>query len=155
MNKKSCDCELVKGNRTKNQHFISQVKQKLNSTNPKATRRQRKIYKFQIADRETFTAKLVGDPKIERNLAGYDLFTYKIIDESSRHNFEELFQKYEDKIEFNTKIIENSDDNIELANATNDLLIAKMMNFVRNPFCIQKTINNFGAILKYVPISGT
>nr|EKV9818672.1 hypothetical protein [Acinetobacter baumannii] len=47
-------------NETRNQHFISQVEQKLNCIDPTLPRERRRIYKFKIDDREELTFNLVN-----------------------------------------------------------------------------------------------
>ena len=78
-------------NRTKNQHYISQVEQKLNSINPEVDRSKRKIFEYEIVDRELDIyqkTKLTG-VKIEQNLSFNDLYTFDILNDQTRSNFEE------------------------------------------------------------------
>ena len=67
-------------NETRNQHFISQVEQKLNCINPSLPRDRRRIYKFKIDDREELTFNLVNPlgVKIENNLSFNDLYTFDV-----------------------------------------------------------------------------
>lgn len=92
-------------NRTKNQHYISQVEQKLNSINLEVDRSKRKIFEYEIVDRELDIyqkTKLTG-VKIEQNLSFNDLYTFDILNDQIRSNFEEFFCKYENKVEILTR----------------------------------------------------
>ncbi len=42
------------GNKTRNQHFVPQVEQKLNASNPERTSGKFRIYSFRIIDREAY-----------------------------------------------------------------------------------------------------
>jgi hypothetical protein len=45
-------------NDTANQHYVSQVEQRLNSLNPNSAPRNRRIYSFTLVDREEFALSL-------------------------------------------------------------------------------------------------
>lgn len=102
-------------NETRNQHFISQVEQKLNCINPSLPRDRRRIYKFKIDDREELTFNLVNPlgVKIENNLSFNDLYTFDVFSDRTRNNFEAYFGKYEVNIEVFTNNILNKIDNNE------------------------------------------
>ncbi len=95
-------------NITANQHYVSQVEQRLNSSNPNADQDNQRIYSFTVADREAFTLSL-DSPRgcsISKNLVSRDLFSFDVIrDTTSRFNFEVLFQQYEADIESNTVVL--------------------------------------------------
>ncbi|WP_224214435.1 hypothetical protein [Vibrio metschnikovii] len=140
-------------NKTKNQHFISQVEQKLNASvnNP------RKIYSFTLGDREEYKLNL-DCPKgvsIENNLSLNDLFSFDVIRSNpERYNFEGLFGKYEKLIKNNTesllKKIKKNDSDIK--NEILNIFVLKMVNFARNPFSIQKVLNTFPSLLTMYPL---
>lgn len=142
-------------NRTRNQHFIAQVEQKLNAIDPTVARDKRRIYEFEIQDREHLTYSITNPNgvKIEKNLSFDDLYTFDIFSDATRNNFEAFFQKYESKIENNTnifieKIINNEKPEFE---EIFELFFCKFMNLVRNPFSIVKVINTLGTILDFKP----
>ena len=143
-------------NDTQNQHFVSQVEQRLNALNPQADPSNQRIYSFEVVDRANHKLALensIGRP-IESNLSLSDLFSFDVPGESRlRLNFESLFQKYEDYIKDHTKSLlgklnaGTGDIKAEIIN----LFAAKMLNFVRNPFSIVKVLNNFPGLASYDP----
>jgi hypothetical protein len=85
-------------NDTANQHYVSQAEQRLNSLNPHAALRNRRIYSFTLVDREALALSLDSSQGrlISKNLASRDLFSFDVIrDNTSRFKFETLFQQYE------------------------------------------------------------
>jgi DNA-binding transcriptional MerR regulator len=95
-------------NQTKNQHFISQVEQRLNAYNPDAARDNQRIYEFEIVDRDKRILKLVDarGRSIKNNLAMLDLFSFDVDkDKNTRANFEEAFHRYERQVRPNTERI--------------------------------------------------
>ncbi|AXY57566.1 hypothetical protein CDG60_13960 [Acinetobacter chinensis] len=142
-------------NHTKNQHFISQVEQKQNSINPLAEREKRKIYEFEILDREQHFFKLTNKTgvKIEKNLSINDLYTFNILSDSTRINFEFFFNKFERKIEALTSNLQRkvkSKEDIDEQEII-DLVSAKFLNFLRNPFSIKKVLNSFHPLQNLIP----
>ncbi|MEM5530809.1 hypothetical protein [Pseudoalteromonas arctica] len=140
--------------KSKKHHFISQAEQKLNAINPYASNDSNmKIYSFSIKDRNNYEFSLENKKgiKISNNLKDIDIFSFYILDNSLRYNFESLFYKYESKILQNTnsllkKISENNRNvSIEITN----IFFTKFLNFIRNPHSIRKVINTFPN-LKYL-----
>jgi hypothetical protein len=148
------------GDPTRNQHFVSRVEQKLNALNPHSTSKKFRIYSFTVANRETCEIALEnprGRP-IATNLSMLDLFSFDVSDHGpSRKNLEKLFHKYEANVEFYTNNLMaklaagDSDIKAEMI----DLFAAKLLNFIRNPFCIQKVLNSFPGITSYEPTDPT
>ncbi|BBC81747.1 putative membrane protein (plasmid) [Acetobacter orientalis] len=150
----------MKANDTSNQHFLAQADQRLNALNPHAREENQRIYSFKIANRENYLLEL-ENPKgnlIKRNLSLFDLFSFDVLDDKNlRYNFELLFQKYEGYIKTHTKTLLaklNAGDH-DVKDEIIDLFTAKLINFVRNPFCIQKVINTFPGIASYYPTDRT
>lgn len=150
----------MKANDTSNQHFLAQVDQRLNALNPHARKENQRIYSFKIANRESYLLEL-ENPKgnlIKGNLSLFDLFSFDVLDDKNlRYNFESLFQRYEGYIETHTKTLLaklNSGDHDVKAEII-DLFAAKLINFVRNPFCIQKVLNTFPGVASYDPTDRT
>lgn len=143
-------------NETRNQHFLTQGEQRLNALNPQADPSNLRIYSFTVVDRKNYTLALEspnGRP-IGSNLSLFDLFSFDVPGNSRmRLNFESLFQKYEGCIEAHTKSLlaklntRSGDIKAEII----DLFAAKLLNFVRNPFCIAKVLNSFPGIASYDP----
>src|SRR6202046_2165345 len=50
--------QSMRGNETRNQHFVPQVEQKLNASNPDSTSGKFRIYSFRITDREAYRIEL-------------------------------------------------------------------------------------------------
>ena len=143
-------------NETKNQHYLSQVEQRLNASNPDAPKNSQKIYSFKVIDRESYKIELQGNKArgIEKNLSWHDLFSFDVESKTVRNNFETLFGEYEGKIEVHTisllkKLKENSNDiKKELLN----LFVLKLLNTFRNPYCIKKTLNTIGKAGMHRPL---
>jgi hypothetical protein len=141
---------------TKNQHFISQIEQRLNACNPNAASANPRIYEFQIVDRDKHILRL-ADAKgksIKNNLSMLDLFSFDVDkDKNTRINFEQAFDRYESQMRANTESIllarakGTSDIGTELFN----LFVAKLVNFIRNPFSVTKVVNTFGRFAEHHP----
>src|SRR5215472_10811453 len=85
---------------TKNQHFVSQVEQRLNALNPGARPENQRIYEFEIVDRDQHQVRLVN-PKgrlISNALSMFDLFSFDVADDGLRANLERVFGTYEARI---------------------------------------------------------
>ena len=146
----------MRGNETRNQHFVPQVEQKLNASNPNSTGGRFRIYSFRITDREAYQIEL-ENPRghaIAATLSMLDLFSFDVSGGGRvRMNLEALFHKYEANIEILTKslleklALGSADIKTELI----DLFAAKLLNFVRNPFCVQKVLNSFPGVGAYEP----
>jgi len=139
-----------------NQHYVSQVEQRLNALNPNAEPSNQRIYSFTLADRETFTLTLdsVRGRLISKNLALRDLFSFEVIPESLlRLNFETQFQQYEATLEANTiALLKKLDDGSrDLKKEILEIFVAKVMNFFRNPYSVPKVLNTIGPLLRYEP----
>ena len=65
-------------NTTKDQHFISQVEQRLNALNPAARPENQRIYEFKVVDREQHVVELtdVRGKSIVSSLSIFDLFSW-------------------------------------------------------------------------------
>jgi hypothetical protein len=146
----------MRPNDARNQHFLTQGEQRLNALNPQADPSNLRIYSFKIVDRENYTLALEnprGKP-IGKNLSLFDLFSFDVLGDSNlRLNFESLFHKYEGYIETHTKTLlaKLNMQSSDIKAAIIDLFAAKLLNFVRNPFCIQKVLNTFPDIASYDP----
>jgi len=138
---------------TKNQHYLSQIEQRLNSI----AGAEQKIFSFTLQDRESCTVKLDNKKgtRIQSNLSFSDLYTFEFLDNGYRKNFEREFSKYEEKIKIATFALveklkeKNNDILIEL----NDVLCLKFLNLIRNPWNIRKVLNTFGAFTDLYPRS--
>ncbi|KEC85396.1 hypothetical protein [Acinetobacter sp. ETR1] len=138
---------------TINQHFISVAEQTLNQCNPEVTKRtKRKINSFDVIDRETFHIALSNNstPKAIDNLSYMDLFTFGTFSDGNRLCFENLFNRLEKDLITHTNLLLNKEGN-EYENFIY-VFKSKLLNMIRNPFCIIKTINNFGDISGYFPV---
>ncbi|WP_434279310.1 hypothetical protein [Acinetobacter sp. CE-15] len=138
--------------KTKNQHFISVAEQKLNAMNPNETKREKiRVYSFDLIDRERYTIELSSPStiKAEKNLSYLDLYTFEILDDVQRLCFEKLFQRLENSvIECTNKIL---DENIFTVDEFLKVFKAKILNMIRNPYCIKFTLNSFGGLSDHYP----
>ena len=146
---------MVHLNNTKNQHFISQTELRLNAFNSGASDVNKKVYSFEVRDRETFSCKLMSNQgsKINGSLSIHDLFSFDVIDKSLRLNFENIFTQYEGRIKKYTESLLNkiaTNDN-DVAEEIVNLFVAKFLNFVRNPYSVEKVLNTFSSLQKYKP----
>ncbi|WP_197412559.1 hypothetical protein [Novosphingobium sp. Fuku2-ISO-50] len=146
----------MRRNETRNQHFVPQVEQKLNASNPNSTGGKFRIYSFRIADREAYRLELEA-PRggaIASTLSMLDLFSFDVPGGGPlRLNLEALFHKYETNVEIRTKgLLEKlAAGSTDIKTELIDLFAAKLLNFVRNPFCIQKVLNSFPSVGHYEP----
>jgi hypothetical protein len=143
-------------NATRNQHYLTRVEQKLNAMNPQANARNLRIYSFKVVDREHYTLALESRSGrlIGSNLSLFDLFSFDVSGRSQlRGNFESLFHTYEAYIETYTKnlLAKLNSRSGDIKTEIIDLLAAKLLNFVRNPFSIVKVLNSFPGLASYEP----
>jgi hypothetical protein len=141
-------------------HFISQVEQRLNACNPDAASANQRIFKFEIVDRDKRVLRLSGSKgrSVENTLSMLDLFTFDIDqDKNLRTNFEEAFARYENPIRVNTGsiLLAHSEDRSDIAPELFTLFVAKLVNFIRNPYSIQKALNTFGCFAAVHPTNPT
>jgi hypothetical protein len=145
-------------NDTANQHFVSQVEQRLNALNPGAAPHNQRIYSFTLVDRESLLLSLdsTRGMNISNNLAFRDLFSFDVVrGGASRYNFEAMFQQYEAVMEADTvdllrKLDQGSHD---LKKEILEIFVAKLMNFLRNPYSVRKVLNTIGGVLRFHPIA--
>lgn len=146
----------IHGNETRNQHFVSRVEQKLNACNPGSASGKFRIYSYRILNRDVYQIELENPRgrQIESTLSMLDLFSFDIPSANRvRMNLESLFHKYEENIEVHTKgLLEKLDlGNDDIKTEIIDLFAAKLLNFIRNPFCIEKVLNTFPGITSLEP----
>lgn len=138
--------------KTKNQHYISVSEQKLNSSNPVNNDREKiKIYSFDLIDREEHKISLSDQSEIKaiNNLSYLDLYTFELLDDGQRLCFEKLFKRLEDVVGQCTNTI--LDNNTFTVGDFLNVFKSKLMNMIRNPFCIEFTLNNFGKLGESYP----
>ena len=130
--------------KTKNQHFVSQVEQRLNAIDTN----NQKIYSFTLKDREALSIKLdsAKGKKISSILSLHDLFSFEILGkEAERYNFEALFHRYESNIKTKTDslLAKLPFAGADIKDEVISLFLSKFLNFVRNPYSIKKILNTF------------
>lgn len=137
---------------SKNQHYISVAEQKLNSINPnERTRKNIKLYSFDVIDRENHKIELSSPNLVKAvdNLSFNDLYTFEILDEGYRLCFEKLFERLERKVRDKTNII--LDSNQFTVSDFLDVFKSKLLNMIRNPYCIKFTLANFESTSNFYP----
>lgn len=143
---------------TKNQHFVSQCEQRLNTLNPEASREKQKIYSFIVIDREDYSLHLENRAgiKIKNNLAWMDLFSFDVIDSEYRDNLEACFRDYEaDVAEQSQALLRKLDSDGKAANILNEVInvfAAKLLNLLRNPYSVSAVLNTFHSTLSFRPV---
>ncbi len=137
-------------NPAKIQHFVSQTEQRLNGIPPDRNR----IYKFEAVDKDNSIIKLVHQEgvSIRSNLAIENLFSFDKSGKLSK-NFENLFQKYEQRM---SNLVNKLEE--ELAKRSSNLgtilyetWLLKFLNIWRNPYGIKKCLNTFYMLTSYCP----
>ncbi|ATA55351.1 hypothetical protein CKY39_20610 [Variovorax boronicumulans] len=145
-------------NETRNQHYLSQGEQRLNTSTPNAKKkRNQRIYEFEVLGR--FEQVALGEPKnrrIEANLALDDIFSFEVDPEIRlRQNFEVLFQRYEDSLITRTEaFLKKAEAKARPPQVKDDLVglfAAKLLNFARNPYCVPKVLDTFKSFLTVRP----
>lgn len=141
---------------TINQHFVPQVEQRLNAINPSDDKKKQKIYSFSLIDRESYSIHLDSEEgsKIAKTLSLNDLFSFDVLDrEPTRYNFEKLFHQYEANIKSNTEslIAKLSCPNVDVKSEILNIFLSKFLNFVRNPYSIEKVLNTFASLKNVYP----
>ena len=138
-----------------NQHFLSQVEQRLNAINPNAKLKNQRIYAFDLQDRESYKISLRfnNGVKIHNTLSLDDLFSFDVIEKiDKRYNFELLFHKYDTTIKCSTSmLLEKIKHKHDIKKEIFNIFSSKFLNFIRNPYSIKKVINTFPDLLKYTP----
>jgi len=123
---------------TKNQHFVSQVEQRLNAHNPGARTENQRIYEFEIIDRDRHQVRLVN-PKgrtISSSLSMLDLFSFDVGGIG----------------DLTTKLLHaHATRSNEINQEVFGLFVAKMVNFIRNPFSVAKVLDTFGIMGQHHP----
>lgn len=142
-------------NNTKNQHFVSRAEQRLNTSTPNLQFDQMRIFAYDVLDRESYRLQLCDKRgfKISKNLSYDNMFTFSTLENSFQGNFEDLFQRYENRsISASKRVFTRLIHRMPPEERhIRDLLLGKMLNFIRNPFSIKKLINTFKPILEYKP----
>ena len=148
--------ERMLGNATRNQHFLPRVEQKLNALNPGSANGEIPdlfVPAGQSGDVRAGAENPRGRP-IDGTLSMLDLFSFDVSGGGQlRLNLEELFHKYEVNVEVYTRSLleklatRDADIKAEII----DLFAAKLLNFIRNPFCIEKVLNSFPGVASYEP----
>lgn len=140
---------------TKNQHFVSQVEQRLNSLNPGARMGNQRIYEFKIVDRDKHQVRLVAPNGrlISKSLSMFDLFSFDVANNGVRANLERVFGTYENRIsDLTAKLLHaHATRSSAINQEVFDLFVAKMVNFIRNPFSVAKVLNTFGIMGQHHP----
>ena len=141
---------------TKNQHFLPQVEQRLNAINPQTKSENQKIYSFSVKDRDAGIVSINSEKgvRISNNLSLHDLFSFDVLGkEANRYNFEKLFHSYEATIKSNIESLlskinsPEADIRPEIIN----IFRFKILNFVRNPYSIEKILATFSAFKDIFP----
>jgi hypothetical protein len=137
-------------NVTRNHHFVAQVEQRLNAIDSTVSKKNQRIYAFQITDREKYGIELVSDNgvEIEKNLSFDDLFSFDILDEKQRMNLEQAFGKYEQDVGRLTESLLNKVklNTTDIKEEILEIFALKLLNTFRNPYCIEKTLNTIGML---------
>lgn len=138
---------------TKNQHFVSQWEQRLNAANPNAEAKNHRVSRSEPIDREQFNLKSPAEVKVARNLAFLDLFTFDVKSKTLRHNLEHQFGEIERRgaSACESILAQLKSPTESIGTHLRHLFVAKLTNFLRNPYCVTKALNTFGAAGQFRP----
>jgi len=145
-------------NDTANQHYLSQVEQRLNTCNPNANPRNQKIYAFEIQKSRASKEPKLGlatEESISGNLSLHDLFSFDIEPKAKlRQNFETLFHRYEERLQTHTEALLKKAE-VKSTDVAEELIVlfsSKLLNFMRNPYSVPKMLDTFQSITSFRPI---
>lgn len=144
-------------NETRNQHYLSQVEQRLNTSTPQAAAKNQRIFELSILGR--FEKAALGAPRNQRirtNLALEDVFSFDVDPNANlRHNFETLFHRYEQSlVQYTEAVTTKAEAKVRPDEIRADLMglfAAKLLNFVRNPFSVPKVLDTFKGLTALRP----
>tara|TARA_R110001583_G_scaffold195076_1_gene368945 strand:- start:817 stop:1812 length:996 start_codon:yes stop_codon:yes gene_type:complete len=141
--------------KARNHHFVAQVEQRLNAIDSTVSKKNQRIYSFQVNDRERYEIELTSSNgvKIEKNLSSDDLYSFDILNEKQRLNLEKAFGKYEQDVGNLTESLLGKLEcsNADLKGEILEIFALKLLNTFRNPHCIEKTINIIGKFATVQP----
>jgi hypothetical protein len=132
-------------NTTRNQHFLSQIEQRLNSIDRSLPTDRQSIYEFEVLDRGEIRLSPPKSQRIGNNLSMLDLFSFDV-DKPFRQNLEALFRRYEDDMNAHTEALLNklAQGECAVSDEVVNLYAAKLLNFARNPYSVPKILDTFG-----------
>ena len=141
-------------NATRNQHFVTQAEQRLNSSSFADRDNDQRIYAFSVVDRDPPTIRLTHrrGREITRTLSFNDLFSFDVLNKKNRYNFEGMFRRYEADI---ARLSVGLVDKIKRGDSAVKeelvrVFLLKLLNSFRNPYSVRRTLNTFPDILKNV-----
>jgi hypothetical protein len=146
----------VKESIARNHHFISQAEQRLNAIDKTVNNKNQRIYSFDILHREDPKLK-ASSPKsvrIEENFARTDLYTLSVLESGGQHNLEDAFFKYEnDSSRLAQSLLQKLDSSAPetLGSELVRLYQLKLINTLRNPYAIRRTLDMFSQLRGVVP----
>lgn len=143
-------------NFTKNQHFLSQAEQRLNAINPAAKAKNQRIYSFDVLRDEDGVDCKLAEPRsvrIESNLSDIDLYSFSLLDDKERLNFESAFGKYESEVKLwvDNLISKVSNGTDDVSEEIQRIFLLKFLNTLRNPFAMSALIDVFSKYINYFP----
>ncbi|MFP3679498.1 hypothetical protein SB725_20570 [Pseudomonas sp. SIMBA_041] len=144
----------------RNHHFISQAEQRLNAIDATVKPRNQRIYNFEILQRESPRIRKIKSAgvKIESNLARMDLYALKVLEGAEQYNLEVAFQKYENDCSRITRTLLKNLKASKPESLKSELLrlyVLKLVNTIRNPYTIKRTLEMFRELRGVLPGSET
>lgn len=157
-------------NNTKNQHFISQAEQRLNSCSPDPSSRNAEVFSFKVADKSVPSIYPGERVAIHRNMSFQHLFTLARLSNQMVVNLESLFHRYEDGLTSHAnsiiKTLKIAADSVgglpsffldsapevniaALIDSLKFIYTYKMMNWLRNPYVIKDMLRIFEPFLDH------
>ena len=127
----------------------------MNAIDPTVAKERQSIYEFTVQARDPICLGPATRNRIENNLSMLDLFSFDVDKKQPlRHNFEELFTRYETDVEAHTLNLlgKLAQGDHQLKDEVVNLFAAKLLNFARNPYSIPKILNTFGVFGSFTPL---
>ncbi len=140
----------------RNHHFISQAEQRLNAIDKTVKKKNQRIFKFEVLCREPPSLR-AGPPsgvRIEDNLSRLDLYALSVLGNGQQYNLEDAFGQYEnDSSSVVRSIFEKLDSSCTeaLGEELRRLYALKLLNMIRNPYAIKRTLKMFSELNGAVP----
>jgi len=129
---------------------------RLNAIERSAAKRNPRIHSLAVQNRAQWQLKLEHPrgTRIGRTLSHVDLFSFDVLDDRRRANLEETFQGYEETIAEQSKTLHEmvaAGEQTRVEDVLQSLFIAKLLNLLRNPFCVRKVLSTIGPAAEYSP----
>jgi len=143
-------------NATRRQHFVSCADLSRNALNPRASKKNQRIYSLVVEDREESRLRM-EHPRgvnIASALSWLDLFSFDVLNRCVRANLEDAFRRYEEVLARQSGVLLGMVETAErdgIDTVLKSIFATKLLDSLRNPFCVQKALFTIGVAADYEP----